>query len=229
MRAKYIIVFNLLAILLTTYSYISTSAMTTGFDIEQIPTEQAEEFLDNINLIYESEEAHHHSIKCFDISDSGLIAVGIDEDIEKHINVYDNNGIFQYGYSFENQGTYGIEFDKDNLIIYTVRGENAYLIDNKGNCLEVCKINNSLENNSYWNHNVFAKSKKVGNSKYVLSKAIIFSPSYSKLTKISSDGTEFVIVDVSTDSVIYIIIVIIIAITVISISIPSVINYFKNN
>lgn len=229
MKSKFVIVFILIAILLSTTSYTGAYAITTGFDVESITTEKAKEFLDNINLNYENEETSCHSIKCFDISDTGLIAIGIDEDTEKHINVYDNTGTFQYGYSFENQGTYGIEFDNDNLIIYTVRGQMAYLLDNKGNCLEVFEICKTSENNSYWQHNVYAKSKSVGNSKYVLSKIIIFSPSYTKLTKISSDGSEFVIIDVSTDSIVYIIIIIIIALIIIGISIIAIINYFKSN
>lgn len=229
LKSKFIIVITLIAILLTTTSYTGAYAITTGFDVESIPTEKVKELLDNINLNYENEEATYHSIKCFDISDGGLIAIGIDEDTEKHINIYNNNGTFQYGYSFENQGTYGIEFDKDNLIIYTVRGQMAYLLDNKGTCLEVFEICETSENNSYWQHKVYAKSKSIGNSKYILSKPIIFSPTYTKLTKISSDGSEFVIIDVSTDFFVFVIIVIIIALIIMGISIIAIINYFKSS
>lgn len=203
--------------------------MTTGFETEAIPFEKAKKIYDKIYLRYESEEFPCHSIKCFDVSNSGLIAIGIDEDTEKHINVYDNNGTFQYGYSFETQGTYGIEFDDNNLIIYFVRGNDACLIDSEGNFIEMCVITNTAENNSYWQHNVYAKSKSIGNSKYVLSKPIMFSPSYTKLTKISSDGTEFVIIDVSTDFFVFVIIVIIIALIIMGISIMAIINYFKSN
>ncbi len=229
MRAKCFIIFTVIVILLIATPYTNASAMKTGFDIEPISSENAKKIFDNINLKYENEEAYHHSIDCFDVSGSGLIAVGIDEDIEKHINIYNSDGIFQYGYSFKDSGTYGIEFDNDNLIIYFVRGDDACLIDEEGNLIEMCTIANTAENNRYWQQNVFAKSRNVGSDKYVLSKVMIFYPSYSKLTKISSDGTESVMIDVSADSFIYMIIVIFIAIIVIGISILSVINNYKSN
>lgn len=232
MKLKFAGIISLLIIVLTNIFCFNASAMTTGFEVESVKSEEAEKIMANIKLSYENEESYFHSIKCFDISDNGLIAVGIDEDVKKYINIYDNNGIFKYCYSFEDYGTYGIEFDNDNLIIYTVRGDNAYLIDEKGKCLEICTIFNNSENDSYWNNTVFAKSKESGGNKYYLSKGTsflnIFTPSYSQLVKVESDGTETVLFDVSGKSDVYIIIIIIIAIIVIGISIIVTVNYFSH-
>jgi hypothetical protein len=229
MKTKIITTISLFIVIIEVFFTTNVSAMTTGFEVKTIPSNKTEEIFSNIDLKYESEEASFHSIKCFDISDSGLIAIGIDEDTQKHINIYTSDGLFQYGYSFVNYGTYGIEFDNDCLMIYTVRGNKAYLLDEQGNCLEVCDIPNNSENNSYWNNDVFAKSKNIGDNQYKLSKTIIFSPSYSKLTKVSPDGTETVLIDASVETGVFLIVILIIISIILFISILIIINYIKSH
>ncbi len=224
MKLRYSVIIALLTMVLTFSFSCNVVAMTTGFKVES-----GEKGNNKINIKNQNEEYHYHSIECFDVSDKGLIAVGISEDVKKHINVYDNNGIFKYGYSFEIYGTFGIEFDNDNIIIYTVRGDKAYLIDKNGNCLEICDILNNSENNSYWNNVVFARLKESGGNKYYLSKSQsllgIFSPSYSQLIKRDSNGDKTVLLDASNENNTYIIVISIIVIIVMSVLIM-VVKYF---
>lgn len=213
MKARYAIIIVLFAILLTLSFSLNAVAMTTGFEVKPVETDN------NIGVKIENKEYHLSSIKCFDVSNKGLIAVGTDEGIEKHINVYDSNGTFKYGYSFTDYGTYGIGFDDENILIYISRGDTAYLVDRKGNCLEKCDILNNLENNSYWNNVVFAKTKESSGNKYYLSKSPsllgLFSPFYSRLIKKELNGKESILLDVSDEHDVYITLLFITAMIVI--------------
>lgn len=225
MKLIHSIFITLLVMFLTFIFSCNVAAMTTGFKVETAGGRND----NNINIKSKNEEYYFHSIECFDVSDKGLIAVGISEDIKKYINVYDNDGIFKYGYSFEIYGTFGIEFDNDNIIIYTVRGDKAYLIDKKGNCLEICDILNNSENNSYWNNVVFARLKESDGNKYYLSKNKsllgIFSSSYSQLIKRDSNGDKTVLLDASNENNTYIIVISIMVIIVMCVLIM-VVKYF---
>lgn len=62
------------------------------------------------------------------------------------------------------------------------------------------RIENTVENNSYWDHFVFAKEKTVGNNRYILNNRgllNVFASSYSQLLRIDQNGTENLIYDVS--------------------------------
>lgn len=52
------------------------------------------------------------------MSESGLVAVGSATYGNQYIYVYDATGKFQYGYAFNNPGSYGLQWDGSDLIIY---------------------------------------------------------------------------------------------------------------
>ncbi len=223
MKVRCGIIIFLFAIVLTLSFSLNAVAMTTGFEVNPVETDN------NIGIKIENKEYHSVSIKCFDVSDTGLIAIGTDEGSEKHVNLYDNNGTFKYGYSFTDYGTYGVGFDDENILIYISRGETVYLVDRQGNCLEKCDIINNIENNSYWNNVVFAKTKESSGNKYYLSKSPgllgMVSPFYSRLIKKELNGEETILLDVSNEHDVYITSLIIVSIIVISISIVVVKNF----
>ena len=87
-------------------------------------------------------------ISCFDVSESGLVAVGSATYGNQYIYVYDATGKFQYGQAFNNPGSYGLQWDGSDLIIYFVRSDIAALVDSEGNIKEL-KVKMCIRDSTY--------------------------------------------------------------------------------
>lgn len=176
-------------------------AMNTGFSISEMNSKDQHTFLSNINLSPIYDEPQKGTITCFDVNESGLIAIGFASSENKHISVYDATGKFQYGYIFNCNQSFGIQWDSDNLIIYFVRSDVAASFNSDGINVELKRIEDTIDNNSYWNHSVFSKEKTIDGNKYTIKNNMgmlnIFASSYSQLLKTDSNGNETIIYDVS--------------------------------
>ncbi len=202
MKWEKIIFFLFIISLIICNGGINTSAMNTGFTTSEMNAKEQHIFLSNINLSPIYDEPQKGTITCFDVSKSGLIAIGFTSSENKHISVYDTTGKFQYGYIFNCNQSFGVQWDNANLIIYFVRSDVAASFSSDGANVELKKIEDTMDNNSYWNHFVFSKEKTIDGNKYVIKNSMgvlnIFSSSYSQLLKTDSNGNETVLYDVST-------------------------------
>ena len=115
---------------------ICSFAMNTGFSTSE-PDKKQQDFLSGNAISLTYEEPKKHIISCFDVSESGLVAVGSATYGNQYIYVYDATGKFQYGYAFNNPGSYGLQWDGSDLIIYFVRSDIAALVDSAGNIKEL--------------------------------------------------------------------------------------------
>ena len=179
---------------------INVFAMNTGFSTSEMSAKDQQTFLSNIRLSTLSNEPQKGAIACFDVWESGLIAVGTAVAENKYILVYNAAGEFQYGYSFQCNQSFGIQWDNENIMIYFVRSDVAASFCPDGTPAELKRIENTVENNSYWDHFVFAEEKTVGNNRYILNNRgllNVFAFSYSQLLRIDQNGTETLIYDVS--------------------------------
>ena len=114
--------------------------------------------------------------------------------------MYDSEGVFQYGYEFECDGNFGLEWDDNNIIIYFVRSNVAALFDASGTNLELKIIQNTTNNNDYWNHFVEATKRTMNEEQYIMRNNMgllnLFASSYSQLIRIDTDGNVISIYDV---------------------------------
>ena len=85
-------------------------AVSTGFETESINEDLQKNILSNIELTVFYSEPDKSSIKCFDVNDNGLIALGSSRSTDKRICVYDADGVFKYGYEFVAYGDFGVEW-----------------------------------------------------------------------------------------------------------------------
>lgn len=186
---------------------VCTFAMDTGFKTDNMELEEQQTFLKNVDLNLITEQPPSYSVLCFDVNEDGLIALGSKSLDKKIVSIFSIDGDFLYGYTFNCSGSYGIEWDENNLIIYFVRSDVAAMFDENGNCLELKMIPITAENDSYWNYFVFSKKRIVGESKYRLKNDMgplnFFASSYSQLIKTDSDGSTTVIYDVSDSQLLY--------------------------
>ena len=176
-------------------------AMHTGFSTKEMDDNMQKTFLSNINLTRMTEEPPQNTIQCFDVNEYEMIAIGTKNSQNKYVSVYDERGEFQYGYRFVCNQSFGIQWDGDHLIIYFVRSNVAALFDSDGNAIELKTIEDTSENNSYWNHTVFANEKRVHQNRYILKNNMglfnAFAFSYSQLIRLEPSGNGTVLYDVS--------------------------------
>ena len=81
----------------------------------------------NISVFYEKET--DRLIKCFDVNETGFYAIGYKNNT---IQVYDSLGIFQFGYRFDTDGTYGITLKENSIVIIRViKAKNLFINPSK--------------------------------------------------------------------------------------------------
>ncbi|MBO5906578.1 MAG: hypothetical protein J6Q85_00295 [Clostridia bacterium] len=185
----------------TSVAAVRVFAMTTGFSTEPIPEEEIESFLEAKELTLITDEPKKECIQCFSVNEDGDIAIGSKIFNRKAVCIYDSNGEFQYGYSFKDSGSFGVEFHNDVLNIYFVRSDVALAVNPKGEVLDIAKIQDTTENGSYWRKSVNSSRKKLGDTEYIIRNDIgvlgLFATSYSQLVIKDVSGTENIIYDVS--------------------------------
>lgn len=234
MNIRKIITIILIILIFLSTGRIYTFAMDTGFKTDNMESEEQQTFLKNVDLNLITEQPPSYSVLCFDVNEDGLIALGSKALDKKIVSIYSSDGVFMYGYTFNCSGSYGIEWDENNLIIYFVRSDVAAMFDEKGSCLELKMIPITAENNSYWNYFVFSKKRIVGESGYRLKNDMgpflnVFASSYSQLIKTDSDGSTTVIYDVSDSQLLYSIIWIAAIVLIIAIAITAIAKQWKKN
>lgn len=180
---------------------VTAFAMNTDFSTEQISPDKQKSFIQNIGISVFTEEPRKTEIECFDVGENGLVAVGVGTGETKKVCVYALDGEFQYGYSFSCSGSFGVEWDGDNIIIYFVRSDAAVSVDPNGKVNDILKIKNTSENNSHWNNSVFATKKLVDSTEYTLKNDMgflnVFATAHSQITIRDQSGKESIIYDVS--------------------------------
>lgn len=197
---RYIFTTLLLFLLFTNGNVVLS--MNTGFSTASLPKDDIDIFLDNINLSMLTDEPTKKAIECFDVNGNGMIAIGCSDFENKTVCIYTSNGDFQYGYRFECSGNFGIELDENVLNIYFVRSDVAIAVNPVGEVESILRIQNTSENNSYWNHCVFLTKRKIEDTQYIIKNDMnifnIFASSYSQLISINKNGEERVIYDVGS-------------------------------
>ena len=177
---------------------LETPAAFSTYELSDAEKETIEK---NIDLTLLSEMNAYFGIDCFDVSDSGCVAVGIDYGTHKSIYVFDSDGNFDRGYDFSIDGSFNLEWDEDNILIYIVRGDIVVSVDRDGKVTNVKKIENTSENNSYWNKLRSTKSKTVDGKTYLMRNKIgifnLFATSYSQII-VQTAESEMIIYDAST-------------------------------
>ena len=181
---------------------VKVSAMNTGFSTESLPEDDMSSLLENVNISMLADEPPKKAIECFAVNKNGVVAIGCSDSEKKTVCIYTNDGVFQYGYSFECNGNFGIELDKSVLNIYLVRSDVAIAVNSVGEVESILKIQNTSENNSYWNNYVFSTTKKSGDAEFVLKNDMgifnLFASSYSQLITTNKNGEKNIIYDVSS-------------------------------
>ena len=199
MERKCCILITLLVLILL--PCVEALAMDTGFSTEMMPEDMQENVIDYMDITMLDEAPKSKIISCFDVNENGLIAIGSNTMLEQIISVYSADGEFLYGYEFELDGMFGVEWDEDLIIIYTVCGDSAIAVDKTGKIVEILDIIDTPESDEYWD-TVFSTRRVVGQDKYTIRNDMgilnLFLSSYSQLLKTDVNGETTIIYDVNT-------------------------------
>ncbi|MHB8964202.1 MAG: hypothetical protein ACYC5K_13730, partial [Saccharofermentanales bacterium] len=146
-------------VILALITGIPVMAMSNGFEMEKMDTVAQKNIADNLDLVLIRTPSIDGAITCFDISEAGDIALGFNNFERRSVCVYNSDGRFKYGYSFDTAGQFGIGWDEERVAVYLNRSGIAVFIDDNANIMEVQKILDTIPNNSYWNHTVFKTTR----------------------------------------------------------------------
>lgn len=224
---KYFLSF-LLLILLMFVNVFEVFAMNTGFTVVDSFTEEEKEHIISVtNLKLLKEEPINEAIRCFDVNENGLIAIGTMHMDENYICVYSSDGIFQYGYRFDDPGSFSVEFKDENVNIYFARGHIVISVSPESKIIEIAKVQDTIENNRYSYKVMDARKRTLGDNQYILKNDTgIFNllvSSFSQLAVIDSMGNEKIIYDVNSKMfarrlVTFITILLVLTITIVTLS-----------
>ncbi len=200
MKAKrgYLFLLSIFIFVLLT-NVVEVNAVNTGFKTNKLPNDEKNIFISNINLLQIDKEPVKKAITCIDVNSNHLIAIGQNALDRKTICIYSNEGIFQYGYTFNCSGDFGVEWDKENLNIYFVRSSVIVSVTPKGEVLDVSEVQNTIENNSYINKFIHSTKRRIGDTEYFIRNNLgifnLLAPTYSQIIVKDSNGTESIIYD----------------------------------
>lgn len=226
--------FTLFAFLfLLSISTFPAYSMLNGFEIEPLTSTENKRIKSNTTFEHFDEEPAKDSIECFDVNESGEIAIGSESHSSKIISIYSTDGVFLYALEFETEGGFGLEWQDNGLNVYFVRGAIGINIDPQGNILDVFAIKDTMENNSYWNNVVFSSTRNVNGTVYKIDNDLgifnIVQSSYSRLIKTTPNGVETVIYDVGNSQLFYSILWLGVILIVLIVAIISIAKQFKKN
>jgi len=211
-RSCLFLLFTFIFVLFT--NMMTVEAVHTGFQTDYMTNEDKNTFISNVNISPIDQEPAKNTIKCFDVNNNHLIAIGQNASERKTICVYSNEGVFQYGYTFRCNGDFGIEWDGENLNIYFVRSDVIVSVTPGGEVLDVLEVQNTIDNNSYVNHFIHSTKRVIDDTEYVIeNNPRIFdwvTASYSQVVVKDETGSETTIYDAASVQVFNVIVTFII-------------------
>lgn len=189
-------IFLTMIIILFTVQVCFVSALESGFSTEKMSSDEQKNIISNLRIERTDKEPKNSALLCFDVSDDGYIAIGSNSLSQKNISVYDEKGSFIYGYTFKSDGSFGVGWKNDFLVIYLVRENASITLNNNGEVLLCEEIKDTAENSSYWNDEIFSAERTRNNTRYTMknkSKLLnIFATSYSVLEKTDESGVSII-------------------------------------
>lgn len=125
-------------ILVLLLSLITSSTYASAFELDG--TTVTDHCESNCYNIIHSEQIDER-INDYAINENNEVAVAT----AKYINIYDENGIFLYGYSLSIYEAYAIDFHIDGIDIYRVRQQDLIRLDKEGHIVSVLSVESPLK------------------------------------------------------------------------------------
>ena len=185
-------------------SALSVNALGTGFETQSMTDDRMDDIISGIELVSLKDEPYKKAVLCFDVNNDGKIAIGQYSTDRKTVCVYTDDGVYQYGFSFNTSGDFALEWNGNDLNIYFVRGSFIVSVTENGEIIDVAQVTSTIENNSYKNRIRYATEKSIGDKRYTLENDMgimnWFSSTFSQVT-VNENGTEWIVYDASASKI----------------------------
>lgn len=168
---------------------------------QALTQEDCDRILNNLNISLLETEPKKRPFGCFDVNSNQELAIGRKNLDDIIVAVYNNTGLFEYGYRLSSPSDFGVKWEGDTLVIYIIRSDLAVYIDASGKILDIVKYEYSPEGDDYWYDHFNATQITVDGTTYTAENNIgpfaLLAMSYSKVTATDDDGTLRTVYDAS--------------------------------
>ena len=155
----------------------SLSVSADGFIIQELNQDEYESALlrwsDKIILLNEEPDLKFE-IQNVAVNEDGMFAICTDFLGIYIIEVYNSEGEFQYGYKFTMSGKAYVDWMEDRIVIYSVRGDEAIVLDSNGKILEILEVSDTIKNSEYIRKELTQTEKSVNGYTYTLNRKVDF-------------------------------------------------------
>lgn len=177
----------------------SAQAAMLGFVTEDVSETDKAAVLNRMDLDTVQDDSYRAGIQCFAVDQNGRYALAVGKGSNCRIYVYDQKGMFLYGYAFTSDGDYGIEFHQDNLGIYFVRGNTIAIFDDSGICTEIYQALDIVSNYSRAKEILNRTHKSMHGREYRLERDMDIGDAYERFVVVDDQGVRTVLMDTSNE------------------------------
>ena len=179
----------------------SASAKVDGLELTELPQDQYEGILSRLDLQIIDEPSEKKGFRSFDVNSSGEYVMGFDRGFSEsfdYVLAYSGDNTFLFGFSLNVDGMFCVVWDERGISICTAKGDLAITIDRNGNCLNINRIEDSVENNDYFREELSANTRHVNGATYTAehwcyNSESVHWGSYPRLVKTTADGERSVL------------------------------------
>lgn len=148
---------------------------------------------DNSVIAFQKIDKEHKSLLSvvgISVNSKDEIAIGFRDN---HINIYDDNGNFIYGYKFSLNGSYVFKYDEnDNIMIFPIRASRCYFFNTDAELIKTREFSNSTEEDKYFRSLKGNKRVSINGNLYEVRETF----GYTKLIKTEANGEMTIIYDI---------------------------------
>lgn len=174
---------------------VPTNALYATFKSSELSEKETEDIINNISFERLTKEPKKKPLECFDVNINNEFAIGFSKHNDKTVLIYDENGIFQYGYAFKTNGSFYLKYDKltENLVIFSVRGQHMITVNETG-IVRIDEYKETADTGIYLTNEINVREKRIDDYKYeAKNKISLLSKSYSELERAEKDGLSIVL------------------------------------
>lgn len=187
----------LLMCLVLAFNCCVSIANATGLDMEteELSTEDRQLFLENLDFKPLSEDLGRSGITCFDVSENGTLAIGMDSGTRGKVYVFDSAGAYLWGYSFTPGQAYGVLFQGNNLVIYLCRFDMIVWFTPDGTLGDIQRVTNASQLHRELSAALDQTTKEINGTQYMLERDIPIGNAYSRFVIADGSGNRTMFYD----------------------------------
>ena len=183
---------------------ISTFAAPTPFIVDPLTEEEQATIIKNVPVKKIEKIDWNNPIQSFDVNEDEMILLLFNRSNEYAVCIYNSDFEFQYGFSFNAEGTVVCEWSGNDIMVFFVRGDIYARLNTNGQWVDLYRVSQSTENNSLM-YSLFDKEEvTVNNVKYKIQNDMGIlnwfqvNHNHSQLIKIDENSNETILYDINS-------------------------------